>query len=317
MSLSIAKQAMANDWLEYKKRFIDSDGRVIDTGNHNISHSEGQGYGMLLAAANDDKPCFDMLWEWTRKNLGRYDLPLFSWKFDPDASPSVVDDNNATDGDILIAWALFRAGRQWKNSNYLNISRRIRQTILSELVWQFGEYWVVLPGLKGFKGDEYIDINLSYWVLPAFQDFALEDNQSAWMRVHDSGLALLSEAHFGDTQLPTDWIRLDKTGRVSPAPGWPEKFGADAVRIGLYFGWAGYRENNALKPIRLYWQATGSVPPGWINVRTSDVAHYGASNGVIAIKQYLNGSSITKPLSENDDYYSASLLMLTKLANKK
>jgi len=34
-----------------------------------ISHSEGQGYGMLLAVAADDRPTFDLLWGWTRAQL--------------------------------------------------------------------------------------------------------------------------------------------------------------------------------------------------------------------------------------------------------
>ena len=42
-------------WHDYKERFLLQDGRIIDTYQHNRSHSEGQGYGMLLAIANRDR----------------------------------------------------------------------------------------------------------------------------------------------------------------------------------------------------------------------------------------------------------------------
>ena len=42
------------DWLEFRRRFIMPDGRVIDTGNNNVSHSEGQGAALLFAARFDE-----------------------------------------------------------------------------------------------------------------------------------------------------------------------------------------------------------------------------------------------------------------------
>ena len=38
-----------SDWAAYRDRFVLADGRVVDDGNGGISHSEGQGYGLLLA----------------------------------------------------------------------------------------------------------------------------------------------------------------------------------------------------------------------------------------------------------------------------
>ena len=43
-------------WRAYKARFVTAQGRVVDTANGLVSHSEGQGYGMLLAVAADDRP---------------------------------------------------------------------------------------------------------------------------------------------------------------------------------------------------------------------------------------------------------------------
>jgi len=52
-------------WERYKARFMMPDGRIIDTANGNVSHTEGQGFAMLLAVANNDRPAFDKLWQWT------------------------------------------------------------------------------------------------------------------------------------------------------------------------------------------------------------------------------------------------------------
>lgn len=53
-------KAMVNtgEWDTFKARFLDPSGRVVDPQNGGISHSEGQGYGMLLALRADDREAF-------------------------------------------------------------------------------------------------------------------------------------------------------------------------------------------------------------------------------------------------------------------
>ncbi|QSX35312.1 endoglucanase [Shewanella avicenniae] len=315
LGLLLTTQVLAqDDWQQYKSRFITDEGRVIDTGNAGISHSEGQGYGMLLAVANDDAEHFKAMWHWARKTLGRQDLPLFSWKFDPNARPHIADSNNASDGDILIAWALLQGGKKWNNSNYLNASRRIRNAVLDNMVLEYAGYSVLLPGVNGFTGNGYIDINLSYWVMPAIIDFAREDNQVKWQQLADSGQQLLAKAKFGDAQLPADWIRISSSGELHPSPNWPARFSFDAIRIALYFSWANLAQDPGLNSIKLFWQAGGNNPPAWIDVNSSEVAPYAASQGILAIRSVVNGKSVNSQLTAQDDYYSASLLLLSKLA---
>ncbi|SUB19146.1 Minor endoglucanase Y precursor [Pantoea agglomerans] len=47
--LACSAQASASGWETFKSRFVTSEGRITDTANNNVSHTEGQGYGMLLA----------------------------------------------------------------------------------------------------------------------------------------------------------------------------------------------------------------------------------------------------------------------------
>ncbi len=103
----------ATEWQAYTRRYVSAEGRVIDTANRGISHSEGQGYTMFFAVYFDDRARFDLLWQWTRRNLSRPRDSLTAWRYDPNSSLAVSDTNNASDGDIYIAWALARAADRW------------------------------------------------------------------------------------------------------------------------------------------------------------------------------------------------------------
>src|SRR5690606_13952978 len=105
-------------WPAFKSAFLDPTGRIVDNGNGGISHSEGQSYALLLALWNDDRATFDTVLAWTERTLSHPDMALFSWRYDPRAANPVADPNNATDGDIAIAWALAEAGRKWRDPAY-------------------------------------------------------------------------------------------------------------------------------------------------------------------------------------------------------
>ena len=87
---------------------------MVDTANGGVSHSEGQGYGMLLAQSYGDRQQFDQLWAWTKRgNLQIRKDRLLAWRWRPSGSgdAGAVDDmNNASDGDVLVAWALLQRG---------------------------------------------------------------------------------------------------------------------------------------------------------------------------------------------------------------
>jgi endoglucanase len=106
------------DWEAYRSRFVEDNGRVVDTANGNISHSEGQGYGLLLALAAADRRSFEQIWTFTFTELLIRDDGLAVWKWDPASKPRVTDRNNASDGDILIAYALAKAGTAWQEPRY-------------------------------------------------------------------------------------------------------------------------------------------------------------------------------------------------------
>lgn len=310
-----ALAAQDEHWLQYQQRYVEG-GRVLDTGNGRISHSEGQGWGMLLAEAHGDRTAFDRLWTWTRQNLKREDMALFSWRYDPAATPPVQDPNNASDGDILIAWALLRAAERWDEPTYARASEEIREALLQHQVRYYAGYTVLLPGLHGFAHDDRVIVNFSYLVAPAIRAFAAADPAAGWQWLLIDGDRLLSRARFGTWQLPPDWLTLKADGAIEPAAEWKPRFSFDAVRIPLYLLWGGTpADSPLLEPFRRFWHCC-EQPHAWVDLTTEEYAPYPASAGVRAIIALLEGDHAARPAPEEEDYYSASLRMLAALAGR-
>jgi endoglucanase len=334
---SLTGPAPDGDWLLYKQTYISPEGRVIDTGNAGISHSEGQGIGLLLAAHNKDQAAFDTIWKWTRLNLQVRDDKLSAWKWVPSVvtagtsggnagesgGGNVPDKNNATDGDIFIAWALYRAGRQWKEAAYLQAATEISRDIRAKLLGQSAHGAFLLPGEHGFVKEGGVTVNLSYWVFPALQELNELDPAPEWGKLIESGLGLLQSGRFGRWQLPSDWLRLADKPEI--APDFKPRFSYDAVRIPLYLIWAKLDSPDNLKPFNEFWGYFQSARfvPAWTAFADNSVDSYDAPPGIHAVISLTrrNGSANSgkealrlPSLNPGQDYYSASLLLLAKVA---
>jgi endoglucanase len=312
------------EWTKYRDRFVTEDGRVLDTGNKAVSHTEGQGWAMLFAEAAGDRASFAKLWKWTRDNLQRRDNALFSWRFDPaDGKTPVADINDASDGDILIAWALIRAANRWHEPEYREVAQRVLTDIRRRLLVTMPGRLVLLPGAAGFKGKDGVAVvNPSYYVFPALKEFAKAQPSPQWQRLRRDGLALLAEARFGRWGLTPDWIDIDKKGAVVPAAKFPTRFGFDAIRIPLYLIWGGEATLERLASYLDFWNDYGRKPaPAWTDVNDNSVAPYAGSTGFQAITQLARGFGRPEPpalptIADNDDYYAASLTLLAAIAQR-
>ena len=315
--------SLADEWLTYRDRFIDADGRVLDTANKGVSHTEGQGWAMLFAENFDDRAAFDRVWNWTRDKLRRPGDGLFSWRWDPSAQNPIADTNNATDGDTLIAWALARAAWRWHNAAYAKDARRIVVDIRQKLITPAAGGLVLLPGLDGFtRKDGSVLVNPSYYVYPALRVFPRLDPSPKWARLRIDGLRLLAKARFGEWDLPADWVTIDKTGKVAPAAALPPRFGYDAIRIPLYLIWGYEATNRRLVDEMRFWDEFADKPvPAWVDVTSGAVAPFAAPSGFQAIidlvRARLHGKAVPMPqIDDKDDYYSASLILLAGLAGR-
>ncbi len=312
-------------WGQYCARFVTADGRVIDKDSDpkGITHTEGQGYGMLLAEAAGDRARFDQFWRWTHSHLRRPD-GLFSWKFGACGSHGdcVLDKNNASDGDVLIAWALLRAGKNWQRTDYVAAARDIAKSISNKLIIRLGQDTLLLPAADGFSDRSGVVVNLSYWVFPAFNAFTAASKDPLWQQLSTTGLALLRAARFGAWHLPPDWLHVGK-GPLGPADKFPPRYSFDAVRIPLYLVWGGVGNKDLLEPFISFWSAPHpNGVPAWVDLKTNAVAPYVWSTGVASIGQIAAPASGTAggtlaglPVPDaKDGYYSWSLSLLARIA---
>ncbi len=314
--LGMSQASAADGWSTFKTRFMTSEGRIQDTGNKNVSHTEGQGYAMLMAVYYNDRSSFDSLWGWTQKNLSNPNNGLFYWKYTPGASDPVSDRNNASDGDVLIAWALLKAGNKWNVPAYLQASDRLQKAIIDRNVITFAGRTIMLPGAQGFNKTSYVILNPSYFVFPAWRDFAARSHLKVWNALIDDGTQLLSEMRFGDSGLPMDWVAMNADGSMAPATAWPPRFSYDAIRVPLYLHWYD-PASLQLVPFQRFWMNFQRLQtPAWIDVLSNDKAPYNMAGGLLAVRDLTLDDTgyINDALNSSEDYYSASLRLLTFLA---
>jgi endoglucanase len=316
-----AQDRFVSAWDVFAARNLRADGRIVDDSNGSISHSEGQGFALLCAEAAGDQDRFARILGWTRRSLARRQDHLFAWRFHPDRG--VEDANNATDGDIMIAWALLRAGQSWQEPSYTEAGTAVTRDILRLLLRDVGGEVVLLPAAHGFEQREHIVVNPSYYVFPALAALARAVPDPIWLRVAADGLALLRRARFGRWALPPDWVALPRDGgRMRPAQGWPPRFSYDAVRVPLYLHWAGLGEEPAAQAAARFWSDPAHRRlPAWADLGTDAVSPYAASVGVRAIAQLRcaqTGATCGMPAWTGpqvpENYYSGVLALLARLA---
>jgi endoglucanase len=197
-----------NEFNIWKQRYLLPDGRVIDTGKDGISHSEGQSYGLLFTQSFGDRDDFDRILSWTKIHLSRPSDRLFAWRYKEGDPAPVTDMNNATDGDIVIAWALLRAGQQWHDPAYTALGREIAAAILRLCVTPQNGRLLLLPAEEGFVHQTSTTINLSYYVFAGLRVMAASLPDPRWQQLEYDGRRVLAESQFGVWNLPPDWENL-------------------------------------------------------------------------------------------------------------
>ncbi len=311
-------------WEEYKAIFVSKDGRIVDYYNNHISHSEGQSYGMFLAMKYNDKEVFDRLWKWTKTNLGVRNDHLFAWKWGkrPNGKWGVVDYNNATDGDILVAYALLKADEKWPDNKYKSEGLGIIKSIREKLTIDWKEHTFLLPAYYGFTREDGVVINPSYFIFPAFLYFAKVDEKKFWKKIYKDSQLLITKTRFGSLNLYADWVILSETG-ISLFAEKPPYFGYDAIRILLFLSW----EDDFLFPDRLekildVYKRLEYIPR-WFDVVNDSISLKPASAGFYAIyacaAKKIGEATLSKKLFkeakekiDRNDYYSFSLYLLAK-----
>lgn len=231
---------LAASWSDYKERFIQPDGRVIDFQRNQVTTSEGQSYAMLRAVWMNDKPTFDLTWRWTQNNLGDPARNRIGWLWGkaPDGGWRLLDANSATDADEDIALALLFAAREW-SSGYRPAALALLSRVWDEDVATVAGQPYLAAGnwAPGAAGGPVL--NPSYFAPYEYRIFAQEDHAHPWGELVDTSYKALqacsdSPLDSGAGRLPPNWCALDiATGAAHPALGMSQgsDYGYDAFRV--------------------------------------------------------------------------------------
>lgn len=312
-------------WNAWKLAYLEPDGRVVDAFQKNASHSEGQGYGMTLATFFGDAMAFDRMQVWTEKRLAVREDGLLAWRWTPGPEGPTLDRNNASDGDVLYAWALSRAAALFDRPELMKRAAAIVDALTAHCVAPRPDgsgRLVLLPAVYGFVQEDMVVANPSYIMPRAMLDLAASVGSARFAQCAEDGLGILEElAAYG---LAPDWVKLDPTG-FSKADDLSAAHGYDAMRVGLYLAWSGLDHHPALRrQAAAYRSAVGgdgaAMTPTVLDARSAEVlersphAGYAALGGLL---QCVGGKGIgaaIPPFTTNQPYYPATLHLISLVA---
>lgn len=311
------------EWAIWRGLHLDTDGRVIDDANGKISHSEGQGYGLLLAVAFDDASNFARIWSWTRTNLLIRDDGLMAWRWQADATPNVQDVNNATDGDVLVAWALSLAADTWKRPDLATDARALAHAIVEHATVEQGGRLLILPGVDGFTKDDGVIVNASYWIFPALKALGALDGDARWQRLYDDGLDMLEAGRVPGRTI-ADWVLAEPDGSFGPPGELGYRTGYNAYRVPLYVLWAGETGRPVLDAFADLWSGVASGPvvmeasaADGLVVSTSDDPGYRDLPSLLRCVDGRDGPYTPTRIDATGSYYAATMALLTRLVARE
>lgn len=313
--VSLCSVANAKGWDDYKQKYLADNGAIIDTGNNKISHTEGQSYGLIFSLYYDDQESFKKILKWTDDNLFNSEKGLYVWAYKRQESDPVADKNNATDGDLMIAWALIEAGKKWKNKDYIRKGEKILSVIQNSLVVSFAKKDVLLPGLVSFLDSSKITINPSYYIFPALKAVSQHTYQKRWKKIADDGKKIITSVEGLKVPITPDWLTMTLDGKVEVSDKWPARSSYDAIRVPMYLYWEDQNAPELAEWKNWFSKFSANTNPAYVDVVSGEQAKYTMTSGLLNVRKLVMGEAVEEPVfTEKDDYFNASLSMLSYLA---
>ncbi len=319
---------LQESWGKWKFRFLKDDGRVVDAYQGGASHSEGQGYGLLLAAFMNDVEACEKIYAWTMSNLAIRSDSLLAWRWFPNSDDPVQDLNNSSDGDLFFAWACLKIANQFGKPNFHLTAQMIVNDLLSKCVTsdpRNSQKLILLPAAFGFKKPEGIIYNPSYPMPRALRELADGLNMPILEKLCDDSLSLLAEISLSGAT--PDWIGITDAG-LRLVDSFSYSSGYEAVRVPLFLVWS---KENFHPSMRLHtqlyarWTKPTSEFPVVFNRTTGEVEQFSDDIGYKAIASFIqcvasqnysnsDYSLNMPPFNELQPYYPATLHMMALLA---
>lgn len=328
-ALTAANRARAQErhplwavWEAWRGTHLDFSGRVVDVPQQNASHSEGQGYGMLLAAEMGDALAFERMAQWTSDNLGIRNDALLAWRWLPDRPDRVPDTNNASDGDLFHAWALLRAADIFGMPTYRDRAQAVA-TDLARLCLaprpDAPGQTVLIPAVEGFGTPQGVVLNPSYMMPEALRAVSRGTGIGALSAAADTALSLMADLAAGG--VTPDWVEMTQAG-PRPAAGFSFDSGYEAVRVPLFLVWSGVVNHPALDRLpdhdadlpdgvaaTVLQRANGAV------LETSPDAGYRAVRALTRCGTGRTDYAAIPPFDSEQPYYPATLHIFSMLAS--
>jgi endoglucanase len=228
-------------WENYARRFVSSEGRVVDYDDKGRTTSEGQSYSLFFALVANDRERFEKVLGWTDANLAQGDLgprlPAWLWGKSSDGW-RVQDPNPASDSDLWIAYTLLEAASLWEEPRYANIGRALaEQVAIQEVLFLEGLGPTLLPGPEGFRPKPGVyQLNASYSPLQVLLGLSRHLPEGPWAAMAQHLPKLVHGSSRKGVVL--DWVAYKEKDGFSDSPlPRPEALAAyDAIRVYLWAG---------------------------------------------------------------------------------
>ncbi|RRH78169.1 glycosyl hydrolase family 8 [Falsigemmobacter faecalis] len=318
-----ADHPLQEAWATWKTLCLTPEGRVVDGFQDNVSHSEGQGYGLVMAAIFGDRATADRIIGWTAENLAVRPDSLLAWRWNPASTPPVSDRNNASDGDLFYAWGLVLCAQRDNRPDLLEAATRIAADLLRRCTVPHPDgsaRRLMLPGAAGFREAGVVVVNPSYYMPRAMTDLARATGQTALDSLAADGQALIATL---TAQGPVpDWVQISAAGTAPPPAQFSKNAGYEAVRVALFQIWSGLAEGPAVRAWAAASEAAGpaggavtvwSLPDGAVLERSSHEGY--AAVAALARCTASGGFGAQMPAFTGDQpYYPATLHLMALVA---
>lgn len=322
--LSASSADALNAYRQWKNAYYvdmgDGTGRVIYNGG-NQTVSEGIGYGMLLAAYQNDQDVFDKLWNYYSKYMNSNGV--MNWKINSDGT--LAGYNGATDADEDAAMALVIAHYQWGSGGNIDYTTAAHTLINNIMKYEVEANTFVLKPGDAFGGSN--QTNPSYFAPAYYRIYFQITGDSNWLNVLDKSYEILAANMGATTGLVSDWCNASGTGLSGEA-----NFTYDACRnpwrIAVDYLWFGEaRAQSQCEKIASFLKNTVKASINIVDGYTRDGTKIGNSHkacfvGPFTVSMMAAGSSYLPQLNlgyndligiNNNDYFSSSLKAISLL----
>ena len=197
------------------------------TALHDETVSEGQGYGMIIAAHlaghdPDAQTIFDGLWRFARRHPSRVDDRLMDWRV-PGGVP-----NSAFDGDCDMAYALLLADAQWPAGGFSYAAEATRTLvgILASTIGPTSRLPLLGDWVLADDDGTYTELTVrsSDFIPGHFRAFGRFTGDDVWTEVADAcrdTIGSLQASHSPQTGLLPDFIVPQSRQDPTPRPATP------------------------------------------------------------------------------------------------